>query len=158
MIYVQIIIYLFFPRWLPRGDNTEVDYLSKCSDCDDWSILESIFQTLNDKWGQHTVDRFACHYNAKCRVFNSKYWCPGMSGVDAFKYNWFGENNWILPPPRLILKCIRKIKVEKCCCTVVVPCWKSAPYWPELFPGGNCALFVKDFVCFQPGILTKRGK
>ena len=30
--------------------------------------------------------------------------------------------------------------------------------WPELFPGGNCALFIKDFVCFQPGILTKRGK
>ena len=26
--------------------------------------------------------------------------------------------------------CIRKIELEKCKCTLVVPEWKSAPYWP----------------------------
>jgi hypothetical protein len=96
MIYVQIIIYLFFLDDHHGGDNTEADYLSRCSDSDDWFILESIFQALNDKWGHHKVDRFACHFNTKCRVFNSRYWCTGTSGVDhinAFKYNWFDENN-----------------------------------------------------------------
>lgn len=29
------------PRWLPRDDNSEADYLSRCSDCDYWSISDN---------------------------------------------------------------------------------------------------------------------
>ncbi|XP_053400643.1 uncharacterized protein LOC128557357 [Mercenaria mercenaria] len=147
-----------FPRWLPRADNSEADYLSRCSDSDDWSILDSIFRALDEKWGPHSVDRFACHYNAKCSNFNSRYWCPGTTGVDAFKQIWSEENNWIVPPPRLTLKCIRKILADRCHCTVVVPQWKSAPYWPELFPGGSQLYLLKTVFIFSLESLQKEEK
>lgn len=105
------------------------DYLSRCQDCDDWSINQSIFECLNDKWGPFTVDRFATHYNAKCLRFNSRFWVPGTEAVDAFKQCWRGERNWIVPPPNRIMESIKKIKYERCCGTIVVPKWKSAPFW-----------------------------
>ena len=84
-------------------------------------------------WGPHTCDRFAFSYNAKYEMFYSKYWCPGTSGLDAFNFPWLRENNWLVPPPRLIPYCISKVKNEKCKATLVVPKWKSATFWPLLF-------------------------
>ena len=73
--------------------------------------------------------------------------------------NGLGKNNWIAPPPRLVADCVRKIKQEKCKCTMVVPIWKSAPFWPILFQGDEIkSNFVHDFIKFQPGKLTKRGR
>ena len=144
-------------NWVPRADNREADFLSRCSDSDDWAVLDWVFFKLELRWGNHTVDRFACDYNAKCRKFNSRHWCPGTSGVDAFAEIWTGENNWLVPPPRLIVQCIRKILKEKC--TIIVPQWRSALYWPVLFPDGNAkADFINDVYVFPPGILTRRGR
>lgn len=44
-------------------------------------------------WGIHTVDRFATHYNKKCVIFNSKYWCPDTECIDAF---YEGSKVWTL--------------------------------------------------------------
>lgn len=35
----------------------------------------------------------------------------------------------------MILACIKKFKAEKATCTLVIPEWKSAAYWPLLFKG-----------------------
>lgn len=98
-------------------------------------------------WGVHTVDRFATHYNKKCVRFNSKYWCPNTECVDAC---WKGENNWLVPPPNLITKAINKLVADKAKAKLIVPEWKSAPFWPILYDG-------KKFKSFVLGILT-RGK
>ena len=147
------------PKWIPRNENERADFLSRSYDCDDWSIADEIYKELNYKWGLHTHDRFAQDYNTKCLKFNSRFWCPGTSGVDAFLQKWSGENNWLVPPPRLILKCVSKILKEKCCCTLVVPKWKSAPFWPVLFPNElNAAAFISQYVSYEPGFLTRRGR
>ena len=138
------------PKWVPRTDNFVADHLSRCSDSDDWSISDFIFTTLENKWGLHTVDRFVCHYNAKCEVFNSRFWCPGTSGIDAFSVSWVGENNWVVPPPRLLSKCLNKIELEKSICTVVLPCWKSAPFWPKLFNGEKGDRAKMEFLTAGP--------
>lgn len=39
---------------------------------------------------------------------------------------------WVVPPPMLIPKVVRKIENDQCNCTLVVPEWKSAPFWPML--------------------------
>ena len=146
-------------NWVPRADNREADFLSRCSDSDDWAVLDWVYFKLELRWENHTVDRFACDYNAKCHKFNSRHWCPGTSGVDAFAQIWKGENNWLVPPPRLIVQCIRKVLKEKCTCTIIVPQWRSAPYWPVLFPDGNSkADFINDVYVFPPGILTRQGR
>lgn len=63
-------------------------------------IGQSMMKFLNNYeklWGIHTVDRFATHYNKKCVIFNSKYWCPDTECIDAFNTSWTEENNWLVP-------------------------------------------------------------
>ena len=60
-------------QWIPREINQEADYLSKCSNSEDWSIQDWVFEILDKKWGSHTVDRFASRVTAKCIRFNSKW-------------------------------------------------------------------------------------
>ena len=99
--------------WVPRALNKQADQLSRKFDSDDWSVCDEIYTELNNRWGPYTFDRFAHDYNARCVKFSSRFWCSGTSGLDAFKYSWDGENNWIVPPAKLIAKCIRKIQKEK---------------------------------------------
>lgn len=54
------------------------------------------------------------------------------SGIDAFAQVLSNSGNWVVPPPILILKVVRQIKQEKCKCTLLIPKWKSAPFWPLL--------------------------
>ncbi|MEW8545049.1 MAG: reverse transcriptase domain-containing protein [Candidatus Thiodiazotropha sp.] len=122
-----------YPDWIPRGGNLQADNLSRCTDSDDWSIKMWVFNLLDRKWGPHSVDRFASNFNNKCVRFNSRWWVPGTEAIDSLGENWAGENNWVVPPPRLVLTCINKVEAEKANCTLVIPEWKSAPYWPVLF-------------------------
>ena len=59
-------------------------YLSRIIDYDDWSLDHKLFKFLDNKWGPHTVDRFACFYNAQLSRYNSRFWNPGSEAVDAF--------------------------------------------------------------------------
>ena len=130
--------------WIPREENMKADLLSRQSDCDDWGIEHWVYAYLSKLWGNFTFDRFVSDYNTKCDRFNSKFYCVGTSGIDAFKYNWSGENNWLVPPPTLIPKVINKLKREKCEGTLVIPEWKSAPYWCMLTHNSKFSEFVKD--------------
>ena len=132
--------------WVPRKENTKADSLSRISCCDDWAIKENVFDYFNQLWGPHTYDRFATRYNTKCSLFNSKTWCAGTSGVDAFEQVWSSDVNWLVPPPALIPEVVRKIEKEKCKCTLVVPEWTSAPFWPMLIENqGNFRYYVKSY-------------
>jgi hypothetical protein len=62
-------------------------------------VDEDVFTKLNNVWGPHTIDRFASDYNTKCKVFNSKYWRPGTTGINAFDQHWGQENNWTVSLP-----------------------------------------------------------
>lgn len=46
---------------------------------------------LKKNWGPYTIDVIANCKNNVTR-FYSKYWNPGSTGVDAFAYDWSGEN------------------------------------------------------------------
>lgn len=109
-------------------------------------------------WGVHTVDRFATHYNKKCVRFNSKYWCPNTECVDAFIACWKGENNWLVPPPNLITKAINKLVADKAKATLIVPEWKSAPFWPILYDGKKFKSFVLSWEYLPEKRLITHGK
>ena len=135
-----------FSQWIPRKQNKIADNLSRYADCDDWGICESLFRFLDNEFGRHTIDRFATDYNNKCIRFNTTYWCKGKEAIDAFSQFWGGENNWLVPPPNLVCKVIRKCCDDKAMGTLVVPMWKSAPYWVLLHEmhGG-----LKSFVAYK---------
>ena len=121
--------------------------MSRIVDYDDCSLDCAIFKQLDSRWGPHTIDRFASHYNAQLPRFNSCFWNPGTEGVDAFTCDWSKHVNWLCPPVYLIPHVIRH--ASKCCAkgTLVVPEWPSAPFWPIIFPtNGNPASFIMDSV------------
>ena len=66
--------------------------------------------------------------------------------MNAFDQCWEGECNWMVPPPRLIVLCLSKLKHDRACGTLVVPEWFSAPFWVQLVDtNGVFQHFVKDF-------------
>ena len=125
------------PGWIPREENQLADYFSRIVDLDDWQLDVGAFRFLNALWGPHTIDRFADHYNAQLVRFNSRFACPGAEAVDAFTVHWGEENNWLCPPPGLVVRVIRHAEACNACGTLIVPCWKSAPFWPLICPDGD---------------------
>ena len=53
------------PEWIPRAENDVADYLSRITDYDDWNLDHSIFRSIEQQWGPHTIDRFSSHYNTQ---------------------------------------------------------------------------------------------
>ena len=144
--------------WIPRSLNEKADYLSRCQDSDDWEIENLIFRKLDANWGPHTIDRYASHYNNKCERFNSRWWVPGTEGVNALHQRWSKpENNWLVPPPRLVLPTIQKMEKDQAVGTLLLPDWPSAPFYPSLFKDGKCHSFIHDIVKLPRINVVKKG-
>ena len=134
------------PEWLPRNLNEKADFLSKSAPADDWSISNWVFDHFSRAWGQHDVDRFSSNLNNKCHIFNSKHWVPGTYAVDAFNQNWHGVRNWMVPPPSLGSKTLKKIVKETAEGTLVLPEWRSAPFWHLLLSSnGSFKSFIAAY-------------
>ena len=72
------------PKWIPRDLNSGAELISRLIEFDDCELNDVISQGLDELWGPHTVDRFACSYYAKLPRFNSRFFQPGSEAVDAF--------------------------------------------------------------------------
>ena len=55
---------------------------------------------------------------------------PGTETIDAFDQTWCGELNWLVPPPKHIMSCLRKLASENARGTMIIPKWQSAPFRP----------------------------
>ena len=129
--------------WIPRDRNAAADAVSKWTDGDDWMVNPRVFAALDAEWGPHTVDRFASHTNHLTLHFNSRFWCPGTEGVNAFAFDWSGDNNWVNPPFCLIPRVLHHMRACGASGTLLVPRWISRPWWPLLQPReGHWAPFV----------------
>ena len=136
--------------WVPREDIPYADALSKQIDYDDWTLTEEFFAYLNDLWGPFSIDRFADSRNAKVFRFNSKHWCPGTEGVNAFSSSWSGDNNLIVPPVYLVPRVIKHMKHCKAKGTLIVPFWRSATFWPFLLESAQVFKpFVKEALLWE---------
>ena len=134
-------------QWIPRDLNSAADDFSKFIDYDDYTINDSVFNAVEKLWGPHSCDRFACSYNAKVPLFNSRFYQPGSSGVNAFSQDWSLHNNWLCPPVYLTCKVIHHMKLCSAKGTLIVPLWKSAHFWPILcLDGVHWSTFIHDWV------------
>ena len=78
---------------------------------------------------------------------------PCSAGVDAFCVDWKQYLCWIVPPLSLVAKTILYLKSCKAKCTLIVPKWESATYWPLLVDSssGKFKYFIrKTVVYFKP--------
>ena len=88
------------------------------------SVNPSVFRVIDAKWGPHTIDRFASHYNAQVPRFNYKFSSPGCSGVDALALDWRDENNRVCPPVSAIVPSVRALFVD-----VIIICFNKVALW-----------------------------
>ena len=147
-------------EWIPRSENERADFVSRIVDHDDWGLDPSLFQVIDTSWGPHTVDCFATQYNALLSRFHSRFWVPGCEAVDTFTTNWRNELNWWMPPLYLVCRTIAHASQCQAKGTLIIPAWKSAPYWPVICPDGrHLAAFVHLWwpIKFYPKMF-KKGK
>ncbi len=70
----------------------------------------------------------------QCQIFNSRFWVPGTSAVDALSQDWGNKNNWVVPPVTLAGKVIKMILQNNYKATMILPKWPSQSFWPIVFP------------------------
>jgi hypothetical protein len=69
--------------------------------------------------------------------------------VDAFAFDWGKDLNWLVPPVGLVGRTIKHVKASCALATLIVPAWRSAPFWPLLFsPCSSFNHMVIDVVEF----------
>jgi len=115
------------------------------------SVSPHSFRFLELKWGPHSIDRFADEHSHLLPRFDSMFWNPFCEAMDAFTRSWDLDNNWVCPPPHLVSRTLRHMR--SCCAqgTLIVPLWRSAPFWPLLTTNGShLAHFVEDWVDLLP--------
>ena len=148
------------PAWIPREWNQQADLLSKLNDSDNWGIDFETFGFIQSKFGKFTIDRFADENNKKHAIFNSKFYCPFTSGVNAFTFNWSNHFNWLCPPVHLIGEVLIHMKLCKAKGVLLAPLWTSSYFWPLLTTNGKeFDTFVKDYLLLDPFYLNfSKGK
>lgn len=143
-------------EWVPRSENEKADAISRFIDTDDWQITEEFFQTLEIRWGPHTIDCFATYYNAKLARFFSRFWNPGAHGIDFFVQDLQGENCLLVPPVVILPRVLHYMYVQKALGTIVAPLWRSASFWPLI--QRKYSAYVKDYVVELGGVALKHGR
>ena len=141
--------------WLSTKENFVADALSRDADRGDWRLAPECFRRLDQRWGAHTVDRFAAESNALLPRFNTAWAQPGSEGVDAFaQANWRQENNWCNPPWALLPRLAAFLRKTGAAATVIAPDWPAQAWYHQL---GNLALDVVRMSArpdlFRPGRL-----
>jgi hypothetical protein len=126
-------------HWVPREENVAADALTNIKDDADLMLDTAVFADLhsNPFWGPFGIDRTATHLNSQLPTFNSRWACPGTSGVNCFRFNWFGVNNWSNPDFAMIAKIFRHMSTCRARGAVLVPVWPSRPWWAMLYPFGT---------------------
>ena len=148
------------PSWIPREWNEEADYYSKLNDTDNWGVDFETFEFIQSKFGEFTIDRFADENNKKVVHFNSKFYCPLTTGVNAFTFNWITHFNWLCPPVHLIGDVINHMRICKAKGILLTPLWTSSYFWPLITSNGKqFNNFVKDHLLLDPFYLNfSKGK
>ena len=132
-------------EWIPRSENQFADYFSKIEDHDDWGVSFDILSMVQSRFGNLSTDWFASDHNAKLPRFFSRFWNPFCIGIDAFTECWSFDYGLFVPPIALVLRVIRKMMLDRATGVLIIPCWKSAAFWPILCPDGNFIPSVIDW-------------
>lgn len=84
---------------------------------------------MPETFGMPEIDLFASHNTTQCSRFYSFKPDPSGEGVDAFAFRWT-DNFFAFPPFNLVARVINKIRRDKCKGILVVPDWKTQPWYP----------------------------
>lgn len=118
--------------YIRSEDNVEADRESRVRNIDtEWELADYAFRRVVEIFGFPEIDLFASRCNAKCKRFIAWRRDPEAVTVDAFTVDWYSLGLfWAFPPFALILKVLKKIKIDRATGIVIVPYWPSQPWFP----------------------------
>jgi len=120
-------------RYIRSADNVLADALSRGSPLDELSLRPATWRELQDRWGPHTIDRYASKSNALTAHFNSLLLCDTCEGAGALSQSWAGENNYVFPPaselPRIAQLLFEQPSLRA---TLVTPFWPTQAWFQQL--------------------------
>ncbi|GAQ93310.1 putative DNA/RNA polymerases [Klebsormidium nitens] len=106
-------------RWVPRGQLTEADRISREPDAGDWGLNPILVNAIKARFGvQPILDVFASAVHHVTPNFISKFFEPGCKAVQAMRQDWRdfvppGQVAWLFPPPALAGQVLAKLALYK---------------------------------------------
>lgn len=111
--------------------NERADRLSQENDSTAWTLNKATYDTLNGRYGPHTVDLFATELNTRCQRFYSRRATPGALGVNSLVQDWSGEIAWANPLFHLLGPVITRIIRTGATVTLIAPEWRAQAWWSQ---------------------------
>ncbi|XP_023314845.1 uncharacterized protein LOC106655901 [Trichogramma pretiosum] len=137
---------VIFASYIASKENVEADEESRRLEPEtEFSLSDYAFRKVIKNFGIPDIDLFASHSNKKCERFISWKKDPEAETVDAFTISWKGLFVYAFPPLSILLKVLRKIKIDAAEGIVIVPDWPGQPWFP-LFK----KMLVKEPIKFKP--------
>lgn len=119
--------------YISGGQNWRADHLSRLNSTYEWKLHPNLFRLLDNYWGPHQIDRFASMMTAQVPLYNSLYWDPLTSGVNALaQTDWSLLNNYVNAPFSLLPKVIETVIQQQATATVIAPLWPGQVWFQKL--------------------------
>ena len=113
--------------------NVRADQLSRLQTKFEWRLHPLLFKMLDRLWGPHSVDRFASLTTTHLKQYNSRFFDPLSSGVDALaQKDWSIHNNYVNAPFRLLPEVVKIVQEQNAVVTVIAPWWPAQPWFQNL--------------------------
>lgn len=120
-----------FAEYIASKENEDADYLSRIKNLDtEWELAPSAFQEILREFGEPNIDLFASRVNTKCRLFCGWGRDPEAHASNAFTVKWSFWKFYAFPPFAVISKVLQKIINDRASGILVVPLWRSQPWFP----------------------------
>jgi hypothetical protein len=112
-------------KWIPRGELTEADALSREPDATDWEIAPGLFDAACLHFGCYpAVDLFASDAHHTVERFVSQFFTLGCVAVNALRLDWTEvvkeeEAIWVFPPMQCVstaISMLERYKLEALLC------------------------------------------
>ena len=135
---------------IPGVENVDADRASrKFKEHSEWMLNAKLFATsVKHLCLEPEIDLFASRLNKQLSKYVSYCPDPFAMAIDAFNIKW--QSNiiyYMFPPFSVIATCLQKAAQEQATAVIVVPDWKTQPWYPMLL-----RMLVQDPVLIVPHI------
>ncbi|ELR18732.1 reverse transcriptase, partial [Acanthamoeba castellanii str. Neff] len=118
--------------YLPGLCNSEADRLSRLHPHHEWHLSREAFESINKKWGPHSIDQTATRENRQLPRFNSRFMEADGEATDCLLQDWRNDNNWTAPPIALIPHILNLVERQGVTATIVAPIWPGCRWASHL--------------------------
>jgi len=118
----------------------------------DYKVSRKVFEEVQRKWGECTIDAFASPATALCPRFWTATQMSGSEAIDAFEQSWQqGEVVWAHPPSDLLPQLVKMLEKSSRLAEVIV----CTPFRPKADWSFDLSRLADDEMKLNGGHLAK---